>query len=229
MFKPWRGDHYAEADNAIGGIRLMILGESHYSDHPEHPIGVCQPDMTEWVVERYLSGGLEPGHKRTLTKMAAIAARQPPQAMSWAERQALWHSVIFYNYIPVVAAASSAQPVPEAFWHGAAVDAFRHVIRVHEIEAILVCGKRLWDGMARAMPEEATDSPDLRRYRVQDDFRVVAAFMHHPAAGRGWSFERWKGTADRLYAEVAVERARHGHPPPGGAGVVQPHAALASI
>lgn len=34
MFKPWIGTAWAKPDNAIGGLRLLVLGESHYHDNP---------------------------------------------------------------------------------------------------------------------------------------------------------------------------------------------------
>jgi hypothetical protein len=211
MFEPWQGDLYGQFDNAISGVRLMILGESHYSDRPEHPVGSTDPGMTKWVVDHYLKGELGVGHRRTLTKMGAIVAHKQPSQMSITEREAIWHSVIFYNYIPVIAAANYSQPIPEHLWHGRAVEAFRYVIRKHEVEAILVCGLRLWQGMGCAMPEEVNGWANTRRYRTYGDFMAVATFMHHPAA-RGWSFDHWRDRADYLYAEVTAERERNGHP-----------------
>ena len=109
MARPWIGNEWGQSDNLLGGLRIMILGESHY--HDKEPIETEVPDMTEHVVDRYLRGDRYHAFLSKIERLL-VGDRQ-----SWRPTD-FWNSVVFYNYIPVVAANEARQAPPEELWHG---------------------------------------------------------------------------------------------------------------
>ena len=186
MARPWIGSDWGKSDNAVGGLRIMILGESHY--HDEAPVGTDIPDLTEWVVNSYLEDGrMYPFiSKLEGLVMTGRQARTPRD---------VWNSLVFYNYVPVVAANRARQRPPEELWDGSAPQLFSDVVKRVEAEAILVCGTTLWRRMTKGLGER-NDAYEAggrkwreREYEVALPHRAVAAHIPHPS-GWGWSYER---------------------------------------
>lgn len=219
MFVPWRGDRWGQFDNALGGVRLLVLGESHHCDQRE--VGGEDPQMTINVVRAYLDGTLDPSSKRFFTKVGKLIARKPLEEVSWTDLQEVWQACAFYNYVPKIAANGPRQAPPEHLWNVEAPQAFLSVIKRLEVEAILVCGDRLWG----RLPEGLLDRPAFtfegkarraRLYSIADLHRAVAAHMHHPSAPRGWSAARWRPVVGFLFEEVARQRYEFEHLGPAG-------------
>jgi hypothetical protein len=198
MARPWRGERWAQSDNPLGGLRIMILGESHY--HGEAPIGTDVPDMTEHVISSYLSDTTSVPFLSKIERLV-MGDRAP-----WEPRD-FWDSVVFYNYIPVVAANKPRQRPPEELWHGVAPRLFGEVVKRVEAEAILVCGVDLW----RRMPIGLIERHDAyqaggrgwreREYEVAMPHRAVAAHIPHPSSW-GWRFERSEPVIRHLRTRV---------------------------
>ena len=214
MFEPWRGSDWGRPDNALGGVRLMLLGESHYGD--AHEVGAQDPLMTQWVVRHYLNGGLASQAKGFFTKVAALLAGSTKAADGEElDREAIWSSVMFYNYVPVVVANSpGVRPTPE-MWAGGQ-EPFLKVIEQNEVEAVLVLGKQLWDNMPPSDEPATTFDFEgsqkwVRRYlfhgRPERGLqRVIATHINHPSGSRGWTGARWLPVVDHLFDEVRRER-----------------------
>lgn len=209
MFEPWRGPTYGHSNNALGGMRLIVLGEAHYLDAP---IGTSTPSFTKSVVEGYIKG--EHSH-RFFTRVMNIMLDGTGSARE--RRQAFWDSVVFFNYIPFVAANRARQrPLPE-MWEGAAPENFRARIREHEAEAVLVCGTELWrklpvtTGALRRYPARGRDW-DARDYEVAHPYYAVAAHIPHPS-GAPSSNARCRPVAAYLRQRVAEMRDDQGFPP----------------
>ena len=83
MFRPWIGPDWGQPSNVIGGLRLMVLGESHYSSH--HEPGSVAPEMTEWVVDAYFSGDADGAIKQFCSRIAELVR---PAARDGATRRA---------------------------------------------------------------------------------------------------------------------------------------------
>lgn len=92
MFEPWRGPTYGHSNNALGGMRLIVLGEAHYLDAP---IGTSTPSFTKSVVEGYIKG--EHSH-RFFTRVMNIMLDGTGSARE--RRQAFWDSVVFFQLHP---------------------------------------------------------------------------------------------------------------------------------
>jgi len=213
MFRPHVGEDWGSPANAIGGLRLMVLGESHYSDH--HEVGSVVPDMTEWVVGAYLSDCAPASVKRFFTVVADVLR---PVARAGAAPRDIWRSLVFYNYVPVVLAdGPRKQPPTPAQW-GAGRDPFFQVVRSCEVEAVLVLGGRLWDSM-----EASHEPPEtfrlggaerwMRRYYLhgsaeRSPYRTLAASIPHPTGSFGFSARRWDAVARHLRHRVIEERRR---------------------
>ena len=118
-----------------------------------------------------------------------------------------WHSVVFYNYIPVVAANKPRQRPPEELWHGDAPRLFGEVVKRVEAEAILVCGVDLWRGTPIGLIErqDAYQAGGRgwreREYEVALPHRAIAAHIPHPS-GWGWKFERCEPVLQHLRTRV---------------------------
>lgn len=210
MAKPWRGPKWGHNDNALGGLRLLILGESHY--HETEPVGADVPDMTEYVVRNYVSGNQSHAF---LSKVERLVMGD---GASWHPAD-FWDSVVFYNYIPVVAANKSGQRPPEELWHGEAPSLFLDVVKRIEAEAILVCGTTLWRRMVSGLVEnESAYSAGGRywrdrEYEVALPYRAVAVHIPHPSGSRGWNYERCLPAIKHLRSRVNEIRTETGIEP----------------
>lgn len=223
MFREWRGPRWGEWDNALGGARILVLGESHYSDI--HEVGSVVPDMTEWMASRYLSGEIDAAAKRFCTRIANTLA---PAARPGSSANDIWESIVFYNFIPVVLAegAHAERPTDELWRQGR--QPFMQVLRRVEAEAVLVLGNTLWHHMEWSHDQPAPsyglegETRSARRYTLHEPpmtgtRRAVAAHVPHPTGSRGFSPARWAGVVEYLVAEIRAARALHGDPPLGGA------------
>lgn len=192
-----------------GGMRLLVLGESHY--HETAPIGLDLPDMTEEVMARHLNGGNFQFFSRV--EKLVMGATSPYDVTEF------WHSVAFYNYVPVVAANGSRKRPPEKLWYGQAPYLFQDLIRQEEVEAILVCGTQLW----RRMPAGLVERRDAyqagrrswreREYEVAMPYRAVAAHIPHPSGSFGWSYDRCEPVVKHLRNRVDEIRRELGVSP----------------
>jgi len=203
MARPWIGRRWGQSDNALGGLRIIILGESHY--HDSVPVGTDIPDMTEWVIHSYLQ---DRSSHPFLSKIEALVMTG---THSWETRD-FWDSVVFYNYIPVVAANKPRQRPGEELWYGAAPQLFGELVKRVEAEGILVCGTELW----RRMPIGLIERQDAyraggrswrdREYEIALPHRAVAVHIPHPS-GWGWSYERCEPVIQHL--RTRVDQLRH--------------------
>jgi hypothetical protein len=223
MFEPWIGDLWGRPENLLGGMRLVVLGESHHCD--KRPIGSLAPEMTRDVVGAYVNGSLDRGSKRFFTKVAKLVARKPIEQVTQAEMIAIWNSVIFYNYVPRIAANGPGQRPPRELWYGDAPNLFMELIKKREVEAILVCGDDLWNHLPPGLegaPSYILNSADrrTRMYPITGPYQAVAAHMHHPSTGGGWAYARWRPVVDFLFAEVSRQRAVQGTAPAFPASVL---------
>jgi hypothetical protein len=198
MARPWIGRRWAQSDNLLGGFRIMVLGESHY--HDTAPVGTDIPDMTEWVINNHLQNG------SSHTFLSKIEALVMTGSKSWKPHD-FWHSVVFYNYIPVVAANKPRQRPTEELWYGQTPHLFSDVVKRVEAEAILICGTELWRRMPIGLAERQNAYQAEgrgwreREYEVALPHRAIAAHIPHPSSW-GWKIERCKPVIQHLRART---------------------------
>lgn len=221
MFHPWKGDRWGLSDNALGGRRLLVLGESHYSK--KFSVWDRDPDMTNWCVTEFLKGAngeLRPEARRFYAKLTSLISGRPSDALSADDRRNIWDSITYYNYIPWIAANKAGVAPPEAMWHGEAPLAFQDIVSRSEAEAIIVCGSRLWARMQEGLPGAPSFEFEgaQRRARLYGPDKAVAAPMWHPSAGRGWNAARFRPVLAFLFRHLEDQRVRNGHPLPPDVG-----------
>lgn len=209
MFEPWCGPTFGDPGNPLGGMRLIVLGESHYV--PGAPIGSSIPKLTKCVVEDYIGDEKSyPFFSRVMNIMLGGTGGSRDR------REAFWNSVVFFNYIPVVAANRSGQRPRPDMWKGAAPDNFLSCVRRYEAEAVLVCGTQLWrnlpatNGAHHRYPAAGRDW-DAREYEVAAPFYAVAAHIPHPTGSRP-PISRCEPVAAYLRQRVAEMRHEQGLP-----------------
>lgn len=182
MFKPWVGPTYGEPSNFLGGVRLLVLGESHYCNENElEKVGTCDPGFTQMVVNMHAFKRGAP----FFTKLTQVVAGQ-----TWGEIEtvrSLWNSIAFYNYVPVfVATRPQVRPKDEMFRAGR--EPFQDVLRDLEPEAILVTGYELWNWLIWGLPEGKGTKPWTMPFH--EIGTATAGRMKHCSAGFSWAKER---------------------------------------
>lgn len=204
----WKGDFYGQ-DNLLGGARLFILGEAHY--HDKAPVGTLIPEMTNDVVNRYLGDQL--GSNATFfRRVERLVSKRFSEGLTKQERHDFWHSVIFSNYIPVVAGSGPGDRPSEELWNGVAGPEFVENVKRTEAEIVLVCGTELWrrKKFHHAIPAAyrvAERAYEAHEIRWSDDWYAVAAHIPHPSGSRGWSYERCNPVIDFLFSSMNTRRA----------------------
>ena len=151
-FHPWIGPHYGRESQF--GVRLLVLGESHYGRPGEVP----EPRIFTQDVVRYYSGQ----HRHPYFTILAKILRGDRGWIDDEERAAIWENVAFYNYIQSLVPAPGTPPTA-AQWD-AAHDPFLTVLDTLQPDAVLVASKRLW-GQIEQMPRPAN---------------MAFAFINHP-------------------------------------------------
>lgn len=194
MFHPWIGAEWGLPGNALGGTRLLIVGESHYCS-PEHPelVGQCLPETTAEVVEDLAIRGPH----RFFTGLTQIVSGRPRWTMGQGEVEALWGALAFYNYVPVfVATGPRIRPTAAMFEGGRAP--FADVLGRFEPQAIVVCGRDLWWWLRRGLLGGTASPPPAEEYRIGS---ALAARIMHPSA-TGFSSTRTRPIVERLLAQA---------------------------
>ncbi len=170
MFDPWIGSRYAT--DGICGIRLLILGESHYGAPEEE----CRK-FTENVIRKR---GQE-GRFRFFTVVQRLIVGGQGSLLK-SERFEFWEQVAFHNYVQSFAGRKARQrPTPE-MWSDARQQ-FLPILRKVAPQMLLVLGHEL----CHNLPE------------LPDDLAVCK--IQHPSS-RGWRYAEWqpvvKKTMDNL-------------------------------
>lgn len=206
MSEPFIGNNYARRDNIFGGARIMVLGEAHYSEH--HPVGEYFPDLTKEVVASLLAGAL--GRKALFFRRVErlLAGRGKGKAPS---PEAFWSSVIFQNFVPVIAGRKPKDRPASWMWEGRAHDDLRRTVKEKEVEIVLVCGTELWrkkpfDIAFKDAYEAAGRTFEAHELTYADTFNALAAHIPHPSGSRGWTYERCEPAVRFLLGSINDRR-----------------------
>lgn len=204
-FQPSVGREFAKTQNNISGIKLLVLGESHYSKDRTF-IGTCEPGFTRQVVQDHPISGKS---QRFFDNVARAALWKDGQPLTRDEIRAFWDSILFCNYVPVVVDGNSRQkggqakrPTLAQFKAGA--DPFRRVQQEYQPSAVLVCGLELWEQMAVDLNGFEEPARDVIFY---DDGRSLFAQIHHPSYVR-FQPRYWKPRIDFLLEQAREPRVR---------------------
>ena len=200
-FRPWVGKNYQST--GYKGKRILVLGESHYCIKDLEPGGRCCPlckkenmkddcySQTEDVVNTFIH--YYDGERYLQTFLCferAIVGKELTQE----EREELWQSVMFYNYIQF--SQSGARIAPQAdHWEKSEL-AFRELLEEYMLDYIIVWGIRLynglpnWDGEGSVLQISENAKTDVWTYNVKGK-RIPAIKVHHPSTPSGKIWNYW--------------------------------------
>lgn len=189
FFLPWVGNHYA---SGINGQRLLVLGESHYSEDARN----AYPRLTRDIVERVVGGERFPFFTRlgsviqTSTKTTTFS----------------WQTVLFYNFIQQLVGAHARDRPTEAMW-ASGFEPLTTVLAEHRPSAVLVAGVGTWGGLSRYFPADAqsratASGEDVRVWKFVGQAPMVATWIDHPASF-GFRTEEWTERVSRLFTEAS--------------------------
>lgn len=195
FFRPFVGDSYQ--NGGIFGKRIMVLGESHYCGDECHDCGVAalHPEcagFTQMVVRKYLDDSN--AHEDWMNTYKKFERSLAGHETNLAERQQIWQSILFFNYLQV--AMDDTRQAGTREQYEAAKQAFYEVIDAYKPQYIIVWGKRLWE----SLPGDARwqDGAPVRvngnvvstgSYALSSGGRAKIMAVYHPSVGYSW--ENW--------------------------------------
>ena len=196
MFDPWVTEHFGKADNALQGLRLLIIGESHNTDRPEL-YGTSYLTQTKEVIEKFAISQSYP----IFDKLFHLVTSKNRKESTGGEVKGFWEAIAFYNFIPVFVEKEINRKKVD-FLSGRSP--LISVLNAIKPDAIIVCGLDTWWYVMDALPGGEGENPSRRDFaRVQG---ALAVRIIHPSA-RGstrYSYEVARPLIEKLFADVKV-------------------------
>ena len=194
FFQPFVGRDYTTG--GIFGKGIMVLGESHYCDEGCIDCGnvanhrECRT-FTNGVVNDYLNE--DKPRERWMSTFLKFERSLVGHETEWPERQRIWQSVLFYNYLQV-AMGGPRKAGTEAEYRQAE-EAFFSVLDQYRPQYIIAWGNRLWGEMPGG--ERWQDGEDITidgytvntgNYALSGGGRVKVMAVNHPSVGYSWDY-----------------------------------------
>lgn len=172
-------------DPRIGGVRLLLVGESHYDEGQ-----AWTTDQVRWFTNdvvyawaAYSGSTSKPFFARAY---AVVTGRSVTEAI--AEYHHFWRSVFFYNFVQtLVEGGPGCRPSAAQFEKSG--PAFLETLEDIRPDAVLVLGKAVWDNMSTDQGRKVEGrfgGSDVWQYRLADGSEVPMIFVPHPAS-RGFN------------------------------------------
>ena len=198
-FQPWVGPSYAAA--GVAGLRLMVLGESHYSWPEMDP--AKERETTRIVVRDEIAGA---HHHPFLARVAEVVLG-PAQGRSRSQETEFLNAVAFYNYVQeFVGGRPRIRPTAGAWKRAQAY--LPQVLDTLQPDLVVACGRQLYEHLKR-IPDFSSDGvfgadklTPSRCLPLGNGRKAVLGLIYHPAS---WGFR--VGPWHRRFLEYA-ERAR---------------------
>jgi hypothetical protein len=168
FFLPWVGEKY---ESQTGGARLLILGESHYSDAEGET-----PELTRQCVSEHAQ---RIWNHRFFTMLTQLVSGEDHWDI---DRSEFWNNVCLYNYVQrSVAEGPGIAPVSADFIDNE--NAFRAVVSCLRPTHILVCSWRLWDSLPTTLfePNLAQSIDRFEARRMMTSPSVLSMGIPHPS------------------------------------------------
>lgn len=171
-FLPWRGKNYAKS-----ACRLLILGESHYSEAQEGPL------FTRRLTREYVTGKF---NHRFWTQIGQVITGKPRWEI---DRKTLWDGIAFYNYIQRIEVNAAGCAPPNSAFHRSE-RAFWEVLDILKPTHLIALGNRLWIQMPALENEnlKMTLGGQSRQYGYyrRSWGKTAATSINHPS----WGFSK---------------------------------------
>ena len=200
MFDPWVGPKWGEQGNHFGGLRVLVLGESHYSDSDE--IGSIPVGLTKRVVGEYLRN---PCWRFFTNTTQALTGRSKSE-LGKRGIEAVWDSICFYNYVPAIAADAPRKAPPAHLWSGGE-QCFLQVLGALDVECVVALGWRLWSHMP-AGDQPSTRLGGMEECRVYPGRKgrlIFSTAIRHPSS-IGFRYQEWHPIVALLLEHARVQR-----------------------
>ena len=194
FFQPFVGKDYTTG--GIFGKRIMVLGESHYCDEGCTDCGnvanhrECRT-FTNGVVGDYLNE--DKTRERWMSTFLKFERSLVGHETDCQERQRIWQSVMFYNYLQV-AMGGPRKAGTEAEYRQAE-EAFFSVLDQYRPQYIIAWGNRLWGQMPGGERWQDGDAISIDGYTVNTGNyalsgggRVKVMAVNHPSVGYSWDY-----------------------------------------
>ena len=141
-FHPWVGEHYGRESRF--GVRLLLLGESHYKDDAEFPdCGFTQTVVRDW------------GQKKR-ARFFTVIAKVLLGSEGWIDddkRSKIWEHTAFYNFVQSLVPGPRTPPKFQQWCE--AQTPFETVLQSLKPDAVLMLGWRLSEHVLHR-PENVT-------------------------------------------------------------------------
>lgn len=183
-FEPWIGSEYQA--EGIDGLRVLILGESHYGAPPE------RPSFTSEIIAKW--GQRKRSKFFTVTqRLVSLDASRGYVPMH--SRREFWEKVAFYNYVQKFVGTKARQRPTAEHWENAKQPL---LLTIQELkpDVLVVLGK-----------ETEAHLPTLPSH-------IPVAYVSHPS-GRGFSYNKWQPVV-RAAFEHAKNGTQQNHGEKGG-------------
>jgi len=200
FFHPWIGDAYQRGIR--DGLRLLILGESHYGDDRDDEVPDSQ--STNIVVRGHLAEPSKFRLFRALEQLITGARLQDSSA-----REALWQRVIFYNFVQRLLRSRRPEHRPTHDDWNVGRAAFVRLLREHRPEAVLVVGTTTWNeglsqaGFVDSRPLNDDPTTGLYEWQVAPGHSTLATWVPHPTGSFGFSAAKWRPRVSVLLDRAA--------------------------
>lgn len=163
-FKPWEGACYKHGiigfnknghivygteDNP--GIKILVLGDSHYCAKPEDD----KSSLTNDIIRDLLNPSSEhESYKNTYTKFIKSLTGYY-DILTNDQKQDAWEHIMFYNYVQTPMSAARIAPTSDDYRDSD--DAFFGVLKESDADLVIAWGKRLYNNL----PQDGEQGEDL--------------------------------------------------------------------
>lgn len=196
-FQPWRGTAYG-TDRTGRTARILLIGESHYSDGPE------DSDFTQITIEKFLGGEWK---GRFWTQICQTLTGKPHREV---DRCRVWHSISFYNYVQEIV-GSRPRMAPSKLMFQCSETAFWETVDLLEPTHLLVLGYRVWQNMPPLVDESLELSLSGRKHQYGQYVRgwgtSFAMAIKHPSS-MGFSYQEWYPVVQKFLSLSHKEHPR---------------------
>lgn len=185
FYYPLVGSKYK---NGINGVKLLILGESHYCDEGCEVCGIksgfdCS-EFTIGVLERFINYKRRIGaHESWMTTFTRFTNVLFGEAIPDSKLIEFWDSIIFYNYVQSSTKGPRISPSFEQF--DESKDSFFNILSIYKPDLIIVWGKRLWENLpdnGKWGNENILDGKYGKFYYYNTEGKKIPSFcVHHPS------------------------------------------------
>lgn len=198
-FKPWVGKNYE--NGLFNGKKILVLGESHYCKIERSEGGRCHQFCTkELMTEECFNQTKDviseiknqDWKSRTFSNFERTIFGKIP---SPEERELLWDSVIFYNYLQYSQSGPTRALEQNSDAYRDSEMAFKELLETYMPDYIIAWGIRLyeitpnWGGEQSTITIEENGDANVWTYIIKGK-RIPTLFIYHPAYG-GYSWSAW--------------------------------------